>query len=79
MKIKTTTAFTALNARRAGERNAKMKFLVKKLNKDGSVSRSAFTEQDWRFNAFESVHDADARRIQLEDMNPGSTYIVVPA
>jgi len=71
--------FHALNARRRNERNARLTFLVKKVNKDGSVSRMAFTEMDWRYNAFEARDAADARAVALAALNPGSKYAVVPS
>lgn len=75
--MKTTTAFAALNANRATRRNEQMKFLVKKLNKDGSVSRDTFTAIDWQFNAFKTQDAAEQRARDLEVLNPLSKFVVV--
>lgn len=73
------TAFRALAAGRADRRNASMRFLVKSVNKDGSVSRAAFTADDWRFNAFADEAAAEGRARALEALNPGRRFAVVPA
>ncbi|MCU0650180.1 MAG: hypothetical protein MUF00_19490 [Gemmatimonadaceae bacterium] len=81
MKIKSTTAFRAYahaRTKRALEQaTATARFMVKSLNKDGSVSRMALTRSDWQQNAFVDESAAEARRAQLEKMNPGSRYVVV--
>jgi hypothetical protein len=51
--------------------------MVKSVNKDGSISRMALTRSDWQLNAFVDESAAEARRVQLEAMNPGSRYAVV--
>jgi hypothetical protein len=81
MRIKSTTAFRAYaNARtkRSIEQAAATaRFMVKSVNKDGSLSRMAPTRSDWQFNAFVDESAAEARRVQLEAMNPGRRYVVV--
>jgi hypothetical protein len=81
MKIKSTTAFHAYanaRAKRATEQAAATaRFMVKSVNKDGSISRMAPTRNTWRYDAFATAEDAERRRAQLEAMNPGSRYVVV--
>lgn len=81
MRMKTTTAFHAyanIRARRAIERvAATARFMVKSVNKDGSISRMAPTRNAWEYDAFATAEDAERRRAQLEAMNPGSRYAVV--
>ena len=77
--MKTTTAFRAYTARRKNESAEKAKslgFLVRSLNKDGSVSKAPLTEASLRYNTFADRDAAEARRVQLEKMNPGSRYVV---
>jgi hypothetical protein len=76
-KIKTTTAFRALTARRAAETNATKTHMAKSVNKDGTVSRMAPTGSDWQLNAFTTAEAAETRRAELERLNPGKRYIVV--
>lgn len=81
MKIKSTTAFRAYANARA-ERSAELaaaaaRFMVKAVNKDGSISRMAPTRLDWRNNAFATAEEAEVRRAQLEAMNPGRRFAVV--
>jgi hypothetical protein len=78
MKIKTTTAFRALEAARANRAHAAKRFMVKSVNKDGSISRMAPTRRDWQRDAFATAEEAEQRRIQLEAMNPGRRFAVVP-
>ncbi len=81
MRMKTTTAFHAyanIRARRAVEQAAATaRFMVKRVNKDGSISRMAPTPNDWRYDAFATAEDAEKRRAALEAMNPGSRFAVV--
>ena len=56
---------------------ATARFMVKSVNKDGSISRMAPTRNDWKYDAFATAEDAEKRRAQLEAMNPGSRYAVV--
>jgi hypothetical protein len=51
--------------------------MVKSVNKDGSTSRMAPTRSDWQLNAFVDESAAEARRVQLEAMNPGRRYVLV--
>lgn len=44
---------------------------------DGSISRMALTPSHWRLNAFADEAAAEARRAELEAMNPGHRYAVV--
>jgi hypothetical protein len=78
MKIKTTTAFRALAAAHANRAKADKRFLVKSVNKDGSVSRMAPTKSAWQLDAFATAEGAEKRRAQLEEMNPGCRFAVVP-
>ena len=67
-----------LRAKRATEQAAATaRFMVKSVNKDGSISRMAPTRNDWKYDAFATAEDAEKRRAQLEAMNPGSRYAVV--
>jgi hypothetical protein len=77
--MKTDTAFRALAAGRADRARAKNNFLVKRVNKDGSVSQMRFTDADWRFNAFVDQADAEKRARDLEALNPGKRFVVVSA
>jgi hypothetical protein len=79
--MKTTTAFKAFAAKRRNESIEQAKslgFLVRRLNKDGSVSKSTPSANEWKLDAFADQDAAEARRVQLEKMNPGSRYVVVP-
>lgn len=77
MKIKPTTAFRAYRAASRARANEGKSFMVKALNKDGSVSKMAPTASNWQLDAFVSAEDAERRRTQLEAMNPGRRYSVV--
>ena len=81
MRIKSTTAFRAYADARATrsieQAAATARFMVKSVNKDGSISRMAPTRNDWKYDAFATAEDAEKRRAQLEAMNPGSRYAVV--
>lgn len=81
MKIKSTTAFRAYAAARTNrsveQTAATARFMVKSVNKDGSISRMAPTPSTWRLNALVDEAAAEARRAQLEAMNPGRRYAVV--
>ena len=77
MKIKPTTAFRAYRAASRARANEGKSFMVKALNKDGSVSKMAPTASNWQLDAFVSAEDAERRRTQLEAMNPGRRYAVV--
>ena len=81
MKIKSTTAFRAyanMRAKRSVEQAAATaRFMVKSVNKDGSISRMKPTRDTWLRDAFATVEDAEKRRVQLEAMNPGSRFTVV--
>ncbi|GEL75623.1 hypothetical protein [Myxococcus virescens] len=78
MKIKSTTAFRAYTTMRANEAITTKRFIVKSVNKDGSISRMAPTKTDWQLNAFEEADAAEARRVELERLNPGSRFAFVP-
>jgi hypothetical protein len=81
MKIKPTTAFRMyanIRARRAIEQAAATsRFMVKRVNKDGSISRAKPTRDDWRHDAFVTAEEAEKRRAALEAMNPGLRFAVV--
>lgn len=78
MKIKTTTAFRAYtHARQERAKDAK-NFMVRRLNKDGSISKAPLTQSDWQMNAFSNEEDAKSRVTQLESWNPGCRYVIVP-
>ena len=81
MKTNTTTAFRASAAapakRPIEQPAATARFMVKSVNKDGSISRMAPTRNGWKYDAFATAEDAEKRRAQLEAMNPGSRYAVV--
>ena len=79
MRIKSTTAFRAYadaRAKRAIEQAAATaRFMVKSVNKDGSISRMAPTRNDWKYDAFATAEDAEKRRKQglrfFDPPNPG--------
>ena len=81
MKIKPTTAFRMyanIRARQSIERAAATaRFMVKSVNKDGSISRAKPTRDTWLRNAFATIEEAEKRRADLEAMNPGSRFTVV--
>lgn len=81
IKSKSTTAFRAYadaRAKRSVEQAAATaRFMVKAVNKDGSISRMAPTGSDWKYDAFATAEDAEKRRAQLEGMNPGRRFAVV--
>ncbi len=81
MKIKPTTAFRMyanIRARQSIERAAaSARFMVKSVNKDGSISRAKPTRDAWLRDAFATIEDAEKRRADLEAMNPGSRFTVV--
>ena len=77
MRIKSTTAFRAFEAARANRANAAKSFMVKSVNKDGSISRMAPTKLSWQLDAFATSEEAEARRAKLEEMNPGQRFAVV--
>ena len=81
MKIKPTTAFQIYanaRAKRFVERAvAAARFMVKSVNKDGSISRMAPTRLSCQLDAFATIEEAEARRAKLEEMNPGSRFAVV--
>ena len=78
MKVKPTTAFRAYRAASRTRSNEGKSFMVKALNKDGSVSRMAPTASNWQLDAFATEAEAEARREQLEGMNPGRRFTIVP-
>lgn len=81
MRIKSTTAFRAYadaRAKRSIEQAAATaRFMVKSVNKDGSISRMARTKNDWKYDAFATAEDAEKRRAKLEELNPGKRFAVV--
>ena len=54
--MKTTTAFRAFEAARANRANDAKNFMVKSVNKDGSISRIAPTKISWQLDAFPAAH-----------------------
>lgn len=75
--ISRAVAFRALNARHADEAHAKLAYVVKKINKDGAVSRAPMTASDWSLNAFATHEAAVARVAALCALNPNMTFVVV--
>ncbi len=75
--MRTTTAFRAYTTARRERSNEGKTFMVKALNKGGSVSRMAPTASNWKLDAFATEADAEARREQLEGRNPGRRFTVV--
>ena len=69
--------FYHLKARRDDARNSTKNFMVKSVKKDGSISKMALTDSDWRLNAFEERADAEKRVAALEAMNPGRSFAIV--
>lgn len=76
--MKTTTAFHALRNRHLNDSRAQYRFMVRSLNKDGSLSRMALTNSDWQMNAFRTEAEAQARIAELEGLNPGRRFAVAP-
>jgi len=77
MKINTATAFSAYTSARVNRAKATKRFMVKSVNKDGSLSRMAPTRNAWQHDAFEDADAAEARLVELERLNPGSRFAVV--
>jgi len=77
-KISTKRAFSALNSGRKAQSRARYNFVVKSVNKDGSISRAQLTDSDWQLNAFVTEAEAQKRAEQLESMNPGRRFAVCP-
>lgn len=77
--MKRETAFKIINANRQDRARAEFNFKVVSLNKDGSPSKSRFTDTDWQFNAFKDEATAEKRARQLETLNPGKKFTVIPA
>jgi hypothetical protein len=59
MRIKPTTAFRAYRAASRTRSNEGKSFMVKALNKDGSVSKMAPTASNWQLDAFATEVDAE--------------------
>jgi hypothetical protein len=76
MKISRTAAFTALATIRCNSTNAEKVYVVRRLNKDGSVERTRMTAACWQMSAFMHAGEASKRAADLEAMNPGSKYVV---
>lgn len=75
-----TSMFRALEARRRNARNATKTHMVKSINKDGSVSKMRPTDLNWQMDAFGGENaeaQAEARRAELERLNPGKRFTVV--
>jgi predicted fused transcriptional regulator/phosphomethylpyrimidine kinase len=81
MRMKSTTAFRAytnIRARQTIERAAATaRFMVKRVNKDGSISRAKPDRDAWLRDAFVTAEEAEKHRAALEAMNPGSRFTVV--
>ena len=81
MRMKTAPAFPAyakIRARQTIERiAATARFIVKSVNKDGSISRAKPTRDTWLREAFVTAEEAEKRRADIEAMNPGSRFTVV--
>jgi hypothetical protein len=77
MKIKATTAFRVYANARRNRAKATKHFMVKSVNKDGSISRMAPTRTSWQLDAFATAEEAEVRRAKLEEMNPGHRFAVV--
>ena len=75
-RTKTTSLFKSFNGRREGIRNASKSFMVRPLTKKGVPSKAPLTKSDWQFNAFSDRDAAEARVVKLEEMNPGSKFVV---
>lgn len=75
--MKTTTAFRGIQARDFNKMVATKKFMARRVNKDGTPSRTALTRADYQFNAFETREAAEKRVVALEALNPGSKFVVV--
>lgn len=75
--ISRQSAFRTISSLRQDSSRAKKKFMVRSLNKDGSVSKMAKTANDWKLNAFESMEGAEQRRDALHKMNPGQSFTIV--
>ncbi|MGW8177307.1 MAG: hypothetical protein ACWGQW_00700 [bacterium] len=67
------TDFYALNARRRNASRAKATHAVKSVNKDGSISKMRVHDMD----LCRSQEQAEQRKAQLENLNPGRTFVVV--
>ena len=81
MRIKSTTAFRAYANARAKRSNeqaaATARFMVKSVNRDGSISRMKPTRDTWLRDTFATADDAEKRRAYLEALNPCHRFAVV--
>ena len=73
------TDFDHLNARRRNLTNATKTLAVVRVKKDGKPSKFMRDAQSFRFNAFtaDEADKAEARRVELEKLNPGNTYVII--
>ncbi len=74
-----THASWAFGVRGKAARKAAKTHVVRSLTKAGKPSKVALTDTDYRHNAFggpEAEAKAEARRVQMETLNPGRRFIV---
>lgn len=76
--MKTTVAFRGVQARDFNKMASTKKFMVRPLNKDGSVSKAKPTKTNWQMDAFESLEKAEAHKAHLENLNPGHKFTIIP-
>lgn len=76
--MKTTAAFRAIQARRHNEMKESKKFMVRPLNKDGSISKAKPSKTAWQMDAFDTMEKAEAHKAHLENLNPGYKFTIIP-
>ncbi len=54
-----------------------LKFMVRSLNKDGSLSRAPLTHVDWQLNASPILEAAEARVRYLVEKNPNKRFVII--
>jgi hypothetical protein len=68
------TIFSSLRRIQQARRNAENSWGVFRVRRDGMPS----TRTEAVFNAFRDREDADRRRADLEGLNPGERFVVLP-
>ena len=72
--MKTTTAFNILHTNRRNRRRAQVHFVAVSLKKDGTPRKVMPCDLD---GGFATREQAEAKRIDLEKLNPGRRFAVV--
>jgi hypothetical protein len=70
-----TGIFRDLAANRREARQAQMQFVVQSLTKKGVPAK--VTRETFQWNARRTREEAAARKVDLEQMNPGKTFVIL--